>query len=110
MASGTLGTPASMLAATYTTIYTVPTGKVATVNLNLVNTNYAAVLVRVAITSSGTPGANDWVEYDAYLKAAGDLTNSNVLERTAFMLEAGKSIVCYSNTAGVTARAYGAEG
>ncbi len=110
MASGTLGTPASLLAATLTTIYTVPTGKTATVNLNLVNTSANPALVRVAISATSTPTAGEWVEYDAYLKAAGDPANANVLERTAFMCEAGKNIVVYSNIVGVTARAHGAEG
>lgn len=110
MANGTLGTPVSLAAMTYTTIYTVPTGKTATVNLNLVNTNTTPVLVRVAISATGAPGAAEWIEYDAYLKPSGDPSNGNVLERSAFVCEAGKNIVVYSNTAGVVARAHGFEG
>lgn len=110
MATGTLGTPASLPALAYTTIYTVPAGKVATVNFNLVNTSAGAVLVRVAISATGTPSATEWVEYDAYLQPAGDQSNGNVLERTAFVCEAGKNIVCYASTPGVVARAHGMEG
>jgi len=110
MASGTLGTPASLPAMAYTTIYTVPAGKTSAVNFNLVNTSPSAVLVRVAISATGTPTATEWVEYDAYLQPAGDQSNGNVLERSAFMCEAGKNIVCYASAAGVIARAHGAEG
>src|SRR5471030_1432497 len=110
MASGTLGTPVSLAATTYTTLYTVPTGKVATVNFNLVNTNASAVLVRVAISASATPGPTEWVEYDAYLQPAGDQSNGSVLERSGFVCEAGKNIFCYSSIAGVVARAQGREG
>jgi hypothetical protein len=109
MASGTLGTPVSLAATTNTTLYTVPASKVATINFNLVNTNATAAKVRVAISSTGTPGAAEWVEYDAYLQPAGDPSNGNVLERSGFVVEAGKNVVVYSDTAGVVARAHGFE-
>ena len=109
MASGTLGTPVSLSATTNTTLYTVPAGKVATVNFNLVNTNATAAKVRVAISATGTPGAAEWVEYDVYLQPAGDPSNGNVLERSGFVVEATKNIVVYSDSAGVVARAHGFE-
>lgn len=111
MASGTLGTPITLPANANTILYTVPIGKVATVNFNLVNTSASPVLVRVAISTTGTPTLAEWVEYDVYLAPAGATSNGNVLERSGFACEAGKNIVCQASVAGVvTCRAHGYEG
>jgi len=109
MSSGTLGNPVSLPSGANTTLYTVPIGKIATVNFNLVNTNPGSALVRVAISAAGAPSPSEYVEYDVYLQPAGDPSNGNVLERSGFVVEAGKNIVCFSNVSGVIARAHGFE-
>ena len=108
MASGTMGA-ASLAAATNTTLYTVTSGKVATLNVNFVNTGSTQALVRLAVCATATPAAAEWVEYEARLAPAGSYENGNVLERTALVVEGGKLIVAYSDNAGVTARVYGME-
>jgi hypothetical protein len=110
MASGTLGT-VLLAANTLTTLYTVPAGKTSTVNFNLVNTSASPVFVRVAISATATPTAAEWVEHGTYLFPSGDKSNSNVLERSAFVCGAGDNIVCYASIASAVAcRAHGLEG
>lgn len=103
MASGILG-KANLAATTNTSIYTVPSLTTATANVSLCNRNAFPVAVRLALAATGTPAADEWVEYDALIDGNG------VLERTGLVLNATKQIVVYSNTANVTAMAYGFEG
>ena len=103
MASGTLG-QASLAAATNTTVYTVPSAKVATFNVNLVNRGTAVATIRIAISATGTPGVTEWIEYGAQL-----LANGGILERTGIVAEATKNVVVYSDVANVTASVYGYE-
>ena len=111
MASGTLGTPVVLNANTLTTLYTVPTGKTATVNFNLVNISSSPAFVRVAISNTATPSDSEWVEHGTYLLPSGDKSNSNVLERSAFVCQAGANVVCYANISNAIAcRAHGFEG
>ncbi len=110
MANGTLGTPLTTSVSTNQVVYTVPASKVATVNFNACNTSASTAKVRIGISSTGTPAAADWVEYDVVLRPAGDASNGNVLERSGFVMEAGKNLVVFSDTAGVVVRAHGFEG
>ena len=102
MATGILGT-ADVVADTDTTVYTVPSAKVATVNVSICNRNNSPIRVRLAMAASGTPGASEWIEYDTILLANG------VLERTALVLEATKRIVIRTDTSSVSVVAYGFE-
>lgn len=104
MASGKLGS-AAPAADTDTTVYTVPSATVATVNVSVVNRGADAATVRVAITSAASPAAADWVEYDAPVPGAG-----GVLERTALVAGAGEKIIVRANTANCTVRVHGFEG
>ena len=102
MASGTLGQSAPA-ASTNTTVYTVPSGLTATVNVNVVNRGSDPTLVRIAIAAAGTPTNSEYIEYDA-----GILPN-DVLERTALVMSSQKLLVVYADTANTSVNVYGFE-
>lgn len=102
MATGRLGT-ADLSATTNTTLYTCPTSTFAVVNVTICNRNASGVTVRLALASSATPGAAEYIEYGVTIPA------NAVLERTGLVLDAGKQIVVYSSTTSVNAVAYGIE-
>ena len=102
MASGILGQSAPS-ATTNTTVYTVPSAKVATVSMNICNTGTSPIYVRVALSATGTPSASEWIEYDAEILASG------VLERTGIVMNATKNIVVYTDTATASVSVYGYE-
>ena len=102
MATGRLGNFA-IAATTNTTVYTVPTGYYTVCNISLTNRNATAILVRVAMSSTGTPNVSEWIEYDTLLIPNG------VFERTGLVLQAGLNIVVYSDTANLGCTVYGIE-
>jgi len=102
MATGILGT-ADLALTTNTALYTVPADTFTIANLNVCNRNTTAVIVRVALSATDTPGNSEWIEYDVTIPANG------VLERTGLALDSTKNIVVYSDTTGVSALAYGIE-
>jgi hypothetical protein len=102
MASGTLGQSAPA-ATTNTTVYTVPGGVTATLNINIVNRGATTAVVRIAIAATGTPANSEYVEYDVSIEA------NAVLERSGFVLSAGKNVVVFSSTADTSVNVYGYE-
>lgn len=102
MTTGTMG-QAAPAATTNTTVYTVPAGKVATFNINIVNRGTSTASVRVAIAANGTPTSAEYLEYGAAIPAGG------VLERTGLRASAGKNIVVYANSADTSVNVYGYE-
>jgi hypothetical protein len=102
MATGRLGAT-DLSAATNTTVYTVPADTFAVVTLSVCNRGTSPCTVQVAISSSATPTAAEYVEFDTALSAKG------VLERTGLVLDAGKLLVVRSSAASVSAVAYGIE-
>ena len=102
MASGTLG-QAAPSASTNTTVYTVPSGKIATVNINIVNRGTDSALVRVAIAAAGTPANSEYIEYDV------GIVPNDVLERTGIALSDQKRVVVYADTADTSVNVYGFE-
>ncbi|MEW8048934.1 MAG: hypothetical protein AB2792_19855 [Candidatus Thiodiazotropha sp.] len=106
MASGRLGSQ-DLAATTNTIVCTGTSGTVTVANVNLCNRNAStAATVRLAIEdgATGTPANEDYIEYGEVLAAGG-----GVLERTGIVLAAGHSIVAYSDTANVSAVAWGIE-
>ena len=103
MASGRLGTPADMGAATLTTIYTVPANTFAVATINVLNRSASAVTVRLALAATDTPTTAEYIEYDITIPAKA------VLERTGLVLAATQKIVAYSSAIDVSVMAYGIE-
>jgi len=102
MASGILGS-ADVGATTNTTVYTVPAATTAAVNVNICNRTAAAIAVRIALSSTGTPTLAEYIEYDVSIPANG------VLERTGLVMDAAKNLVVYAGAAGISAVAVGFE-
>lgn len=90
-------------AGTAAVLYTVPTGRSATVNLSACNTGQADARVRVAVGTGDAPPESGWIEFDA------TLAPSDVLERTAIALSAGQRLFVQSSAAGVCFNAWGIE-
>ena len=104
MATGRLATPAQLAASTNTTVYTVPTGYYAVANVSFTNTGSSSVTVRLAMSTSGSPGTAEWIEYDTVIVGKG------VFERTGLVLDAGKYVVAYASAgSAVNVTVYGIE-
>lgn len=92
MASGILGQSNITTATTYTSVYTVPAGKLATLNIGIVNRASASAVLRIAIATSTSPSAAEFIEYDF------SLASHDVFERGGLVLDAGKKVVVYATT------------
>lgn len=101
MASGRLGA-ASLTASTDTDVYTVPTGMVATANINFCNRTADAIRIRLA-ARTGTLSNAHYIEYDAVVPPNG------ALERTGIALSAGEVITCRADADGISVRVHGFE-
>lgn len=102
MASGTLG-QASLAATTNTTVYTV--GATPSVfNVSMTNSSGIPVAVNLAIATSATPSAAEYLEYQTVIPGNG------VLERGGLVATSGKLVVAYATNAGVSVNVYGYEG
>lgn len=86
---------ADLAADTDTLVYTLPTGKKASVNISLCARTQAAQ-IRLAVTGGSAPTDADWIEYDAALAQGG------VLERTQIWLSAGDRIYARASETGVS--------
>ena len=102
MATGRLGT-ANLAAATNATLYTVPATTFAVVTLSLCNRSNSAITARVSLSTTTTPTADEFVEYDTEILPKG------VLERTGLVMQAGLNLVVWTSTANVIAVAVGIE-
>lgn len=102
MATGRLGV-ADLAAATNTTVYTCPTDTFAVVTVSVCNRSASPVTVQIAVSSTATPSAAEYLEFDTSLSAKG------VLERTGIVLDAGKLLVVRSSAISVNAVVYGIE-
>jgi hypothetical protein len=102
MATGRLGVT-GIPATANTTVYTVPTGYYSVLNVSITNRNTTAVTIRLAMSATGTPADQDWIEYDTVVVGKG------VFERTGLVMQAGMNVVVYSSAASVGCTVYGIE-
>jgi len=102
MATGRLGVSA-LPATTNTTVYTVPTGYYSVFNVSITNRNTSSVTVRLALSTTGTPNDQDWLEFDTVIAPKG------VFERTGLVAQAGINVVVWSSATTVGATVYGIE-
>jgi hypothetical protein len=92
MPTGRLGT-ANITTTAATTVYTVPATTFSVVSVNIVNrSSSAAALIRLAVSTSASPGLDEWIEFDSSLVANG------VLERTGIVIDTGELIVVQTPT------------
>jgi hypothetical protein len=96
MATGRLGA-SDLAAASDTVVYTCPASTFAVVTLSLCNRGGSSTAVRVAVSTSSSPTAAEYIEYDSTLLA------NAVLERTGIVLDAGKNLVVRSGSLNVSA-------
>lgn len=102
MATGILG-QANPAAATNTTVYTVPASIAATFNISVVNTGASSATVTLAIASTATPTAAEYIEFQTPLPPGG------VLERGGLVAQAAENIVANCSTANCAVSVYGYE-
>jgi len=102
MATGRLGVSA-LPATTNTTVYTVPTGYYSVFNVSITNRNTTSITIRLAISTTGTPNDQDWLEFDTVIAPKG------VFERTGLVAQAGINVVVWSSATTVGATVYGIE-
>lgn len=103
MATGRLGV-ADLAATTDTVVYTVPSDTFSVVTVSLCNRGATTATVRVAVSSSTSPSASEYLEYDSDLLAKG------VLERTGIVLDStNKYLIVRSNLTSVNAVVMGIE-
>ena len=100
--TGILGT-ASLAATTNTTVYTVPAGSSASFSVNITNVGAVGVTIQLAICTSGTPAASEYILYNYPLPAGASI------ERTGLTAQATKNIVAYSSSANTSVQVYGYE-
>lgn len=107
MANGLLG-KAAPTANTWTNVYTVPTGKTATMNIRLINRDVnVSVSVRLALSSNATPASvnnEDYIEPIDYV-----LKGNKVLEDIALVAGPGEIVKVYASNANLTIRVMGFE-
>lgn len=93
MPTGRLST-ANITSTSASTVYTVPAATFSVVSVNIVNrSSSAAALIRLAVATSASPNADEWIEFDSSLVANG------VLERTGIVVKTGELIVIQTTTA-----------
>jgi hypothetical protein len=102
MATGILGQNA-LTASTNTTVYTVPADTFGIVTINVTNRNASSRNIRIALSATGTPGNEEYIEYDT------ELLGHGTLERGGVVIDAGKNVVVYADSTDVTASVYGIE-
>lgn len=102
MASGKLGISAPS-ANTNTVVYTVPAGKVATLNITATNRGEQAAGLNVALSTSASPVDAEWIEYGVAVPAKG------VLERTGLVCGEGEKVMVSCTSANFSVRVNGFE-
>jgi len=102
MATGRLGI-ADLSSGIDTVVYTVPSDTFTVATVSIANRTGSAITVRVAVASSASPAAGEYIEYDSTIPA------NAVLERTGIVLKATENIAVRSSSASVSVVCWGIE-
>jgi len=94
---------ADLSASTNTSIYVVPSSKMSIVNCTVTNRSASAVTFRIAVAESGTPGNEDYYQYDTSLAA------NQSFQRTGIMMDTTKVLVAYGSSGDISVVADGIE-
>jgi hypothetical protein len=102
MPTGILGRN-NLAASVNTSVYTVPVSKVSVFNVSLTNRGSVTAILSLALSDSGSPSANDYIEFNSPLIPGG------VLERTGIVMDAGKVLVANTTNADISIVVFGYE-
>jgi len=98
MATGILGT-STPSATAWTSVYQVPTGKVATCNVCVANRNASTVTFRIALSDNTTPSNGEHIVYDYTLAPTG--TPASIFQYTGLVMDAASRVTVYASGSGV---------
>lgn len=102
MATGILGA-AQTASSVVSTVYTVPSGKTASLTINICNTSDISLTLNyLAISPNSSPTASEYIEYNQLFDAG------QVLERSGIVLGAGSKVLALSSGA-LSINVYGYE-
>tara|TARA_Y200000002_G_scaffold363_1_gene346 strand:+ start:20754 stop:21077 length:324 start_codon:yes stop_codon:yes gene_type:complete len=102
MASGILGS-SDLSANSDTSVYTVPSSTYSVVTVSVCNRGSNTANIRLAVATSASPSAADYLEYNVSVAPNG------VLERTGIVAEATRQVIVRSDQTSVTAMVMGIE-
>ena len=101
---GTSGTnPVAPTAATDTVVYEVPADTFAVISVNAVNRGVTEGTISIACSSTSSPSASEFIEFETAVLAKG------VLERTGIVIDAGKFVVVNTSSGDFSVMVYGIE-
>ena len=90
-------------AQTLVTLYQVPAGRRAVVNVAACNRGPLASTLRLALSSNTSPADSEYIEFDV------SLAPSEVLERTALSLAAGQQVLVQADSDHISFNTWGIE-
>ena len=92
MASGILGQTNITAQSTWTSVYTVPSSKVATLNIGIVNLSTSTAIIRIALAANTSPVDSQMIEYDF------NLAGNDVFERGGLVMQAAQKVVVQASS------------
>lgn len=82
-------------------MFQVPAGKIASFSLNVCNKTAGKVLIGIAMSTSATPGAGDYLEWNA------EVLPSETLQRLGLVLGSSNYLFVRTNTSGLSVVLWG---
>lgn len=101
MEGGLLAKGAVATANNDTLMYTVPSDRISTVNMNIVNVGSSSITVKIGFTTETNLEDGDYIEYNAAIPAGG------VVERTGIACSPNEKMMINASSATVNYRIHG---